>query len=179
MADDAAVFLAVPGRKPGTSSKVTSGMLNASQNRTNRAALTEASMSSVPARCAGWFATIPTRRPPSRAKPTTMFLANAAALRGTPRRPRQRGSGRACRRADSVTAARAYRALRLRDPADRPSAAAAHHRGCCSAETRAARGSAAGTRGRRATAKCATPLVSLWVFAPPSSSFVTSSCVTV
>src|ERR1043166_2131260 len=34
----------VPGRNPGTSSNVTSGMLNASQNRTNRAALTGASM---------------------------------------------------------------------------------------------------------------------------------------
>ena len=29
------------------------------------------------------------------------------------------------------------------------------------------------------TAKCATPLVALCVIAPPSSSFVTSSCVTV
>src|SRR6266480_4960901 len=52
----------VPGRKPGTSSKVTSGMLNASQNRTNRAPFTEASISSVPASTAGWFATIPTVR---------------------------------------------------------------------------------------------------------------------
>ena len=51
--DDAAVFLPVPGRNPGTSSKVTSGMLKASQKRTNRAAFTDASMSSVPARCAG------------------------------------------------------------------------------------------------------------------------------
>ena len=65
----------VPGRKPGTSSNVTSGMLNASQKRTNRAPLTDASMSSVPARCAGWLATMPTGRPPSRAKPTMMFCA--------------------------------------------------------------------------------------------------------
>ena len=43
----------VPGRKPGTSSNVTSGMLNASQKRTKRAPFTDASMSSVPARCAG------------------------------------------------------------------------------------------------------------------------------
>ena len=65
----------VPGRNPGTSSKVTSGMLNASQNRTNRAPFTEASMSSTPARCAGWFATTPTGRPSSRANPTTMLRA--------------------------------------------------------------------------------------------------------
>ena len=43
----------VPGRKPGTSSNVTSGMLNASQKRTKRAAFTDASMSSVPASTAG------------------------------------------------------------------------------------------------------------------------------
>ncbi len=65
----------VPGRKPGTSSNVTSGMLNASQNRTNRAPFTDASMSSVPASTAGWFATMPTGRPSSRANPTTMLRA--------------------------------------------------------------------------------------------------------
>ena len=35
----------VPGRKPGTSTKVSTGMLNASQVRTKRAAFSEASMS--------------------------------------------------------------------------------------------------------------------------------------
>src|SRR6195256_103946 len=49
---------AVPGRKPGTSTKVTSGMLKASQNRTKRAPLTEALMSSAPARMRGWLPTI-------------------------------------------------------------------------------------------------------------------------
>jgi len=39
--DDPAMLLRHPGRKPGTSSKVTSGMLNASQNRMNRAPLRE------------------------------------------------------------------------------------------------------------------------------------------
>jgi hypothetical protein len=65
----------VPGRKPGTSTNVTSGMLKQSQNRTKRAALTDASMSRQPARCLGWLATTPTERPPSRAKPQMMFLA--------------------------------------------------------------------------------------------------------
>ncbi len=41
----------VPGRKPGTSVNVTSGMLNASQKRTKRAAFSEDSMSSTPAIC--------------------------------------------------------------------------------------------------------------------------------
>ena len=65
----------VPGRKPGTSTKVSSGMLNASQNRTNRAAFSQESMSSVPARTLGWFATTPIDRPSRRANPTRMFIA--------------------------------------------------------------------------------------------------------
>ena len=69
---------AVPGRNPGTSSNVTSGMLKQSQNRTKRAPLSEAAMSRHPARCAGWFATTPTGRPPSRPKPTTRFGAYSA-----------------------------------------------------------------------------------------------------
>ena len=44
----------VPGRNPGTSTKVTSGMLNASQKRTNRAPLTLAAISRVPASTAGY-----------------------------------------------------------------------------------------------------------------------------
>ncbi len=67
----------VPGRKPGTSTKVSTGMLNASQVRTNRAAFSEASMSRVPANCIGWLATTPTERPSTRPKPITMFGANS------------------------------------------------------------------------------------------------------
>ena len=75
MGDDAAVLLVVPGRKPGTSTNVTSGMLKQSQKRTKRAPLSEALMSRHPASSAGWLATMPTGRPFSRAKPTTMFCA--------------------------------------------------------------------------------------------------------
>ncbi|MDB5028766.1 MAG: hypothetical protein JWO66_2455, partial [Candidatus Eremiobacteraeota bacterium] len=50
---------------------------NASQKRTKRAALIEASMSSTPASIFGWFATIPTLRPPMRPKPMTMFCAHS------------------------------------------------------------------------------------------------------
>ena len=56
----------VPGRKPGTSTKVSTGMLKASQVRTKRAAFSEASMSSVPANCIGWLATTPTDLPSTR-----------------------------------------------------------------------------------------------------------------
>jgi hypothetical protein len=66
---------AVPGRKPGTSTKVTSGMLNASHVRTKRPAFVDESMSSTPARERGWLPTTPTEWPPRRAKPQTMFSA--------------------------------------------------------------------------------------------------------
>ena len=68
---------AVPGRKPGTSTKVRIGISKASQKRTKRAALREASQSSTPASTIGWFATTPTVRPSMRPKPVTMFLAKA------------------------------------------------------------------------------------------------------
>src|SRR5215510_11061038 len=66
----------VPGRKPGTSSNVISGMLKASQKRTKRAPFTEALISSVPARQAGWLATTPTLRPLSRAKLTQLLFTH-------------------------------------------------------------------------------------------------------
>ena len=47
----------VPGKNPGTSTKVKIGMLNESRNRTNLAAFTEESMSRHPAKCPGLFAT--------------------------------------------------------------------------------------------------------------------------
>jgi len=50
-------------------------MLKQSQKRMKRLALSLASMSSTPARYAGWLATIPTERPAKRAKPMMMFLA--------------------------------------------------------------------------------------------------------
>ena len=67
----------VPGRKPGTSTKVSTGTLKASQVRTNRAAFSLASMSRVPANCIGWLATTPTERPSTRPKPTRMLGAHS------------------------------------------------------------------------------------------------------
>ena len=66
---------AVPGRNPGTSTKVTMGMLKQSQNRTNRAALIEHAMSRQPARTIGWLATTPMVEPSRRPKPMTMLAA--------------------------------------------------------------------------------------------------------
>ena len=65
----------VPGRKPGTSTSVTSGMLKASQKRTNRAALRLALMSSTPAMNFGWLAMMPTDWPLKRAKQVMTFFA--------------------------------------------------------------------------------------------------------
>jgi len=62
MFDDSAEFLLRARKKAGTSSKVMSGMLKASQKRTKRAPLTEALISRTPARKAGWLATRPTGR---------------------------------------------------------------------------------------------------------------------
>ena len=55
-------------------------MLKASQKRTKRAALREASLSSTPASTIGWLATKPTVRPAMRPKPVTMFLAKVSEI---------------------------------------------------------------------------------------------------
>ena len=66
---------AVPGRKPGTSTKVTIGIENASQKRTKRAAFLDAAMSRQPASTIGWFATKPTVSPAILPNPQTMLAA--------------------------------------------------------------------------------------------------------
>jgi hypothetical protein len=53
----------VPGKKPGTSSNTSNGILKLSQKRTKRAALVDELISSTPAKNAGWLATIPMLRP--------------------------------------------------------------------------------------------------------------------
>ena len=65
----------VPGKKPGTSTKVTIGILKQSQKRIYLAAFQEESISRHPANTIGWFATIPTVFPPILAKPTIIFFA--------------------------------------------------------------------------------------------------------
>src|SRR3954447_23163038 len=65
----------IPGRKPGTSTRTSSGTLNASQVRTKRAAFSLAAISIVPARWRGWLATTPTACPSRRPKPQMMFGA--------------------------------------------------------------------------------------------------------
>ena len=52
-------------------------MLKALQKRMKRAALSEASMSSTPARTIGWLATTPTVRPLMRPRPITRFAAQS------------------------------------------------------------------------------------------------------
>jgi hypothetical protein len=57
----------VPIMNPGTSARKTSGTLNALQVQMKRAALSDESTNSTPPRCFGWFATMPTTRPSTRA----------------------------------------------------------------------------------------------------------------
>jgi len=64
-----------PIQNAGQSTKVTKGILNKSQNRTNLANLSEASQSNPPIKTFGWLATIPATMPLKRAKPTMIFLA--------------------------------------------------------------------------------------------------------
>ncbi len=52
-------------------------MPNASHSHTNRAALSAAFTSRAPPSIIGWFATMPTGRPPNRANPVTRFLAHS------------------------------------------------------------------------------------------------------
>ena len=66
-----------PTMKPGTSCRNTSGMLNASHSHTKRAALSAAFTSSAPPSTIGWFATMPTGWPPTRASPVTRFFAHS------------------------------------------------------------------------------------------------------
>ena len=90
-------------------------MLNASQNRTKRAPLTDASMSSVPARCAGWLATMPTApaaepREADDDVPRVVACTSRNVAVVDDRVHRRR----ACRTAGSATPARACRAPRPR-----------------------------------------------------------------
>jgi hypothetical protein len=74
--NDPVLSCATPGMKPGTSTRVTIGMLNASQKRMKREPLSDASTSIAPASQPGWLATKPTVAPSMRPKPTTMLRAN-------------------------------------------------------------------------------------------------------
>ena len=78
VADDAAVLLLGPGRKPGHVLEGDERDVEAVAEAHEARAFTDASMSSEPASTAGWLATMPTGRPPSRAKPTTMFFAKCS-----------------------------------------------------------------------------------------------------
>jgi len=64
--DDAAVFLRGAGQEAGHVDERDERDIERIAKRTKRAALREASMSSTPARRFGWFATMPTLRPPMR-----------------------------------------------------------------------------------------------------------------
>ena len=157
-------------------------MLKQSQKRTKRAALSEALMSSTPASTpAGWRRCRPSGRPGARSRrrcccaycsctskklavvhhraDDVVHVVGLVGVVGDDRRPAPRR-----RAVDRVAAVGT-------------SGGVVH-------VVRRAGSSAAARIWRRhsaslGAAKCATPLVALWIVAPPSSSKVTSSCVTV
>jgi len=169
----------VPGKNPGTSTKVTNGRLKASQNRTKRAALTDELMSKTPARWAGWLATMPTGFPPKRTNPTIIFWAYCA------------WTSKKCLLSITfwIISCMSYGLF--------GSAGTISCRLSSTLSDGSTVGFAGGSsrlfEGRKLNnsrtiikvwsssfpLKCATPLFELWVVAPPSSSFVTSSWVTV
>ena len=167
---------AVPGRKPGTSTNVTSGMLNASQVRTKRAALTDESMSSTPASDA------------------RLVADDADGMPAEPREAADDVLGVALvhlevvavvddeldHALDVVRLGRIVRDERVelgllpvgrvgREPRTAPA------RGCSAAGTRAGSARPRGTASSLGEMKCATPDFDACVAAPPSSSNVTSS----
>ena len=169
----------VPQRKPGTSTRVTRGMLNASQKRTKRAALREAFMSSTPARIFGWFATMPTERPFMCANPTMMFFAQ---LLWTSRNfPSSTMLPMTWYMSYALFGLSGI--MSLRASSTRPAGSAVSTKGASSRLFE-------GRKLRRAlmvpmpscsffAAKCATPLFDPCTLAPPSSSCETVSPVTV
>ena len=75
MLDDAAVLLLVPGRNPGTSSNVTSGMLKAVAEADEARAFDRGVDVEPPGKHCRLIGDDADGRPSSRAKPTTMFCA--------------------------------------------------------------------------------------------------------
>ena len=65
----------LPGRKPGTSAKVTIGILNALQKRIKRDDFRDASISRHPARFKGWLPTTPITLPSTSPNPIMIFRA--------------------------------------------------------------------------------------------------------
>jgi hypothetical protein len=61
---------------PGTSTRLITGILKASQNLINREALSQALMSNTPAIDFGWLAIIPTDHPFSLEKQVIILVAN-------------------------------------------------------------------------------------------------------
>ena len=70
--DDAVLLLLHTGQEAGGVDHENQRHVEGVANRTNRAALSEASLSMAPDMCIGWFATTPTGRPSTRAKPVMM-----------------------------------------------------------------------------------------------------------
>mmetsp|Transcript_16976 Transcript_16976/g.46641 ORF Transcript_16976/g.46641 Transcript_16976/m.46641 type:complete len:226 (+) Transcript_16976:661-1338(+) len=170
----------VPGKNPGTSTKVTRGMLNALQKRTNRAALLLALMSRHPARVSGLFPTTPTVWPSIRANPVTMFCAISGMI------SKMSPWSTICR----IMSFMSYGVLGSSGTSRSTSGTSRSGGSVASLTGRLARSLELGKKSRSllmalmaATSfsnfPCATPLLLTCTLDPPRSSLVTSSLVTV
>ena len=154
------------------------GMPNASQNRMNRAAFTEALMSIAPASTFGWFPTMPTTWPPSRPSPTMMLGAKNGC---TSKNSRPSSTRETTWRmsyglfGDSGTIVCSSASARSRSSVvGTKGGRSAFDEGKYDSSLRTPAAHSCSLRGR----KCATPEVALCTCPPPSSSNDTASPVT-
>ncbi len=158
---------------------MTSGTLNASHVRTKRAAFTDESMSSTPASDRGWLPTTPTACPPSRAKPQTMFSAQRSCTsRNSPSSITRRITSCMSYGLFGLSGISVSRSASSRSTGSVGAAYGDRSRLFCGRNESSSRASSRHASSSGET-KCATPDFVACVTAPPRSSNVTSSPVTV
>ena len=177
VADDAAVLLVGAGHEArARRTKVSSGMLKASQVRTKRAAFSEASMSSTPGQHGGLVADDAHRRGRRCGRSRTMmdmaqWLVDLEELAVVDDRGDDLAS---CRRAGWAMSG--MRSIELGSMRGRGRRRSARPRRLLEVvrgqEATAGSGRRRGTPSRRRTTKVATPDLVAWLMAPPSSSRV-------
>ena len=168
----------VPGRKPGTSTRVRIGIPKASQVRTKRAAFSDEAMSSTPASWLGWLPTMPIECPLRRAKPVRMFIAYVGWIsKKSPSSTIERITACMSYGLFGLSGMSASSSPHSRSAGSSLGAHGAASRLFCGRNEISARASAIAAASSSQT-RWQTPLFSAWESAPPSSSIETSSPVT-
>jgi len=177
--DDAAVLLRHAGRKPGTSSNVTSGTLNAVAEPNEARALERRSDVQHARQVGGldWRRSPPPGRQPG--KPVSRSRRSPAAPRRTSRRPLRGGSRRACRTACSARRARTSSSSSSRRSGGSSDGRTGGLSRLFEGRNDSSVRTAVSDSSSESWTKWATPDVPPWTSAPPRRSKSTSSCVTV